>query len=98
VLSRISCLQYMTDVLSFYRRLQELEGETSALRQLLSAAPAPRPDPAPNGDALPPRQKENVDLPRISIAKMGQSNEPTVPRTVGGLELASGVIDDCFEL
>jgi hypothetical protein len=65
---------------------------------LLSAAPPARADPVPLGDALPSRQEESVDLPRNSVTKKTRSNDPTLPRTIGGLELASGIIDDCFEL
>ena len=81
------------------RRLQELEGETSALRHLLSsAAPAARADAVISGDALPPDPEENVNLLQITNAKKARSTDPTLPRTIGGLELASGIIEDCFEL
>jgi transcriptional regulatory protein LEU3 len=88
------------------RRLQELEEETSALkRQLLSASPAVPGNPLPSGDAPPPRQEEDIDVSRIPTAsiirhneKPSAGNDPTLLRTIDGLELAPGIIDDCFEL
>jgi len=82
----------------FSRRLQELEEETIALkRQLLSASPAPVNPP-------PPRQEEDIDVLRTPTARVTRRNEPsadndpTLSRTIDGLELASSIIDDCFEL
>ena len=87
------------------RRLQELEEETTALkRQLLSASPAASSNPLHNGDAPPPRQEEDIDVSRIPTARITRRNEPTadndptLPRIIDGLELASGIIDECFEL
>lgn len=87
------------------RRLQELEEEATALkRQLLSASPAAPRNPLSSGDAPPPRQEEDIDVSRIPTAKVmcrnetSADNDPTLPRTVDGLELAPGIIDDCFEL
>jgi hypothetical protein len=87
------------------RRLQELEEETTALkRQLLSASPATPGNPLPNGDAPPPPQEEDIDVSRVPMARITRRNEPTadndptLPRTIDGLELASSIIDDCFEL
>ncbi|KAK9259621.1 hypothetical protein V1519DRAFT_250325 [Lipomyces tetrasporus] len=81
------------------KRLQELEEETTALkRQLFSASPA-----AP-GNPPPPRQEEDIDVSRIPTARIMRRNEPsddndpTLSRTIDGLELAPGIIDDCFEL
>ena len=88
-----------------FRRLQELEEEATALkRQLLSASPTAPGNPLHNGDAPPPRQEEDIDVSRIPTARITRRNEqtadndPTLPRTIDGLELASGIIDDCFEL
>jgi hypothetical protein len=88
-----------------FRRLQELEEETTALkRQLLSASPAAPCNPLPSGDAPPPLQEEDIDVSRVPTARITRRNEPTadndptLPRTIDGLELASGIIDDCFEL
>jgi hypothetical protein len=87
------------------RRLQELEEETSALkRQLLSASPAVPGNPLPSGDAPPPRQEEDIDVSRIPTARIihhnepSADNDPTLSRTIDALELAPGIIDDCFEL
>ncbi|KAF4630772.1 hypothetical protein G7Y89_g7363 [Cudoniella acicularis] len=87
------------------KRLQELEEEATTLkRQLLSASPAAPGNPLPSGDAPPPRQEEDIDVSRIPTAGITRRNEPTadndptLPRTIDGLELASGIIDDCFEL
>lgn len=80
------------------RRLQELEEETTALkRQLLSASTAPVNPP-------PPRLEEDIDVSRIPTARILRRNEPsadndpTLSRTIDGLELASNIIDDCFAL
>jgi hypothetical protein len=88
-----------------FRRLQELEEEATALkRQLLSASPAAPSNPLHSGDGPPPRQEEDIDVSRIPTARITRRNEqiadndPTLPRTIDGLELASGIIDDCFEL
>ncbi|OCK75277.1 hypothetical protein K432DRAFT_386307 [Lepidopterella palustris CBS 459.81] len=87
------------------KRLQELEEEATALkRQLLSASPAAPGSPLPSGDAPPPRQEEDIDVslipPARIIRRSGPSadNDPTLSRTIDGLELAPGIIDDCFEL
>lgn len=87
------------------RRLRELEEETTALkRQLLSASPAAPGIPLPSGDAPPPPQEEDIDVSRIPTARIIRRNEPsadndpTLSRTIDGLELASGIIEDCFEL
>jgi hypothetical protein len=89
----------------FYRRLQELEEETTALkRQLLSTSPAAPSNPLPSGDAPLPHEEEDIDVSRIPAARIIRRNEPsadndpTLSRTIDGLELASGIIDDCFEL
>ncbi|KAK9233921.1 hypothetical protein V1525DRAFT_391961 [Lipomyces kononenkoae] len=73
------------------KRLQELEEETTALKhQLLSASPA-----APGN---------HIHVSWIPTARTIRHNEPsadnypTLSRTIDGLELASGIIDDCFEL
>jgi len=88
-----------------FRRLQELEEETTALkRQLLSTSPPAPSNPLPSGHSLPPPQEEDIDVPRVPTARITRRNgptadsDPTLPRTIGGLELASGIIDDCFEL
>ncbi|KAK9489927.1 hypothetical protein V1508DRAFT_400375 [Lipomyces doorenjongii] len=87
------------------KRLQELEKETTALkRQLLSAPPAEPGNHLPSGDPPPPRQEEDIDVSRISTARILRRNEPsadndpTLSRTIDGLELPPGIIDDCFEL
>jgi hypothetical protein len=87
------------------RRLQELEEETTALkRQLLPASPAAPGNPLPSGDTPPPRQEEDIDVSQIPTARITRRNEPTTdnyPTLLGiidGLDLASGIIDDCFEL
>ncbi len=87
------------------RRFQELEEETTALKhQLLSASPAAPGNPLPSGDAPFPRQEEDVDVSRIPTARIIHRNEPsadnnsTLSRTIDGLELAPGIIDDCFEM
>jgi hypothetical protein len=87
------------------RRLQELEEETTALkRQLLSASPAAPSNPVPSGRAPPSRQEEDIDVSRIPTARATRRNELTadndltLSRTIDGLELASGIIDDCFAL
>lgn len=86
------------------RRLQELEEETTALKQqLLSASSAAPGNPLPSGD-VPPRQEEDINVSRIPTGRIIRRNEPsadndpTLSRTIDGLELASGIIDDCFEL
>jgi hypothetical protein len=88
-----------------FRRLQKLEEEATALkRQLLSASPAAPSNSLPSGDAPPPPQEEVIDVSRISTARITRRNEPTadndptLPRTIDGLELASSIVDDCFEL
>ncbi|KAF2494481.1 hypothetical protein BU16DRAFT_487600 [Lophium mytilinum] len=87
------------------KRLQELEEETAALKhQLLSASLAAPGDALPVEDAPTPRQEENSHVSQIPAAKVMRRNEPsshddvTLSRTIDGLELASGIIDDCFEL
>lgn len=84
------------------RRLQELEEETTDLkRQLLSASPATPGNPLPSGDAPPLGQEEDIDASRIPtprIIRRNDENDPTLSRTIDGLELTSGIIDDCFEL
>jgi hypothetical protein len=89
----------------FGRRLKELEEETSALKsQLLSASPAPLDIPIPSGSAAPPlRQDEDTNVPRIPTARIARRDpstdkDPTLSRTIDGLEFASDIIDDCFEL
>ncbi|KAK9320890.1 hypothetical protein V1517DRAFT_194027 [Lipomyces orientalis] len=87
------------------KRLQELEEETTALkRQLLSASPAAPGNHLPSGHAQPPRQEEDIDVSRIPTARImcrnepSADNDPTLSRTIDGLELVPGIIDDCFEL
>lgn len=81
------------------RRLQELEEETTALkRQLYSTSPAAPGNPLPPEDAPPPLQEEDIAVSRIPSARVLRRNDPTLPRTLDGLELAPAVIDDCFDL
>lgn len=88
-----------------FRRLQELEEETTALkRQLLSDSLAAPGNPLPSGGAPPPHQEEDTDVSRVPTVRIIRrndptaDNDPTLPRTIDGLELASSIIDDCFEL
>ena len=75
----------------FCRRLQELEEETSALKRQLLSAPSTSPaNSLPNGDA-PPLRLERRNEPSTD-------NDPTLSRSIDGLELAPSIIDDCFEL
>ena len=87
------------------RQLQELKEEYTALkRQLLPTSPAAPGNPLPSGDAPHPRQEEDINVSRIPTARIIRRNEPsadnnpTLSRTIDGLELAPGIIDDCFEL
>ena len=86
------------------RRLQELEEETAALkRQLLSASPAAPATALPSGDILRPHPEEDIHASRIPTAGIRRNepsadNDPTLSRNIDGLELAPGIIDDCFEL
>lgn len=87
------------------RRLRELEEETTALKhQLLSASTAAPGNPLPSGDAPPLGQEEDIDVSRTPAARIIRRNEPpadndpTLLRTIDGVELPPGVIDDCFEL
>jgi transcriptional regulatory protein LEU3 len=86
------------------RRLQELEDEASALRQLSSAFQAAPGDPLPRGDAPQLGREQDIPVLRVPIPSITRRNElsadsdPTLPRTIDGLELAPGIINDCFDL
>ena len=87
------------------RRLQELEEETAALkRQLSSASPSAPSNPLPSEGAVPPRQEEDVNVSSSPAVRTTRRNEtsvdrdPTLSRTIDGLELVPSIIDDCFEL
>jgi hypothetical protein len=89
-----------------HRRLQELEEETTALKRwLFTANPAASSIPLPDGDA-PLHQEEDIDISQIPTATILRRNErssdididPTLSRTIDGLELAPDIINDCFEL
>jgi transcriptional regulatory protein LEU3 len=88
-----------------YRRLQELEEEASTWqRQLSSAFPAAPDNPLPSGGAPTLGREENIHVLRVPVDNIARpreqsgSSDPTLPRTIDGLELAPGIIDDCFDL
>jgi hypothetical protein len=87
------------------RRLQELEKETITLkRQLLSDSLVAAGNQFPSVDALPPSYERDINVSQIPSARIIHRNEqfvetePTLLRTIDGLELSSTIIDDCFEL
>ena len=73
-------------------------------RQLLSTSLIAPSNPLPSRHSPPPPQEEDINVPRVLIARITRRNESTadsdltLPRTIGGLELAFGIINDCFEL
>lgn len=84
--------------------MQELEEEATALKyQLLSTSTsAPRTTVRSVG-ALPPHRQTNINTgfstsTITSHSGPAISSNKTLPRTIDGLELASSIIDDCFEL
>ncbi|KAI9824846.1 MAG: hypothetical protein M1819_000798 [Sarea resinae] len=92
-------------VATYSIRLQELEEEATALkRQLLSASYAAPGNSVPSEDAPTPDQEELTHVSPVPTARTIRRNDlsadknPTLPRSIAGLELASGIIDDCFAL
>lgn len=51
-------------------------------------------------DVGPTRQLEDIDVVQASLARVNTRNggDTTLPRVIAALELASGIIDDCFDL
>ncbi|RDW74907.1 hypothetical protein BP6252_06049 [Coleophoma cylindrospora] len=87
------------------KRIQELEEETTALKlQLLSASPKAPDIPLLGGDAPPPHAEEDISVSRAPTVRRiprnqpSSDHDPTLSRNIDGLELSSGIIEDCFEL
>lgn len=95
----------MQSILTCFRRLQELEEEVAALkRQQQSTSPVQATNPLPgwDGNAQPGDSggivrdpAEGTGVMRLDASPTDQ--EPTMWRTIDGLEVSPGIIDDCFK-
>jgi hypothetical protein len=89
-----------------YRRLEELEEEIATLkRQQVSTAPLASTSSLPGLDVQPLHRQGDTLFSRHTSAvtsthveEQNSERDPTTWKTINGLELSPGIIDDCFKL